>query len=60
MSAQAHAHQMPGGWLVFAHTPDAASLLGMALMAACGAAGAWLTLRENHSLRAALRAGSDT
>lgn len=34
-----------GGWLVFAHVPDAWSLAGMALIAACGIAGAWLTLR---------------
>lgn len=39
---------MLGGWLVFAHVPDGWSLLGMALVAACGAAGAWLTLRESR------------
>lgn len=49
-----------GGWLVFAHTPDAWSLLGMGLIAACGAAGAWLTLRENRSLRAALLQPAET
>ncbi|HEV7577596.1 MAG TPA: DMT family transporter, partial [Caldimonas sp.] len=37
------AFAMLGGWLVFAQLPDAASLAGMALIAVCGAAGAWLT-----------------
>jgi drug/metabolite transporter (DMT)-like permease len=49
-----------GGWLVFAHTPDAWSLLGMGMIAACGAAGAWLTLRENRSLRAAVLPATET
>lgn len=39
---------MLGGWLVFSHVPDRGSLLGMALVAACGAAGAWLTVRESR------------
>jgi drug/metabolite transporter (DMT)-like permease len=42
------AFAMVGGWLVFSHVPDATSLLGMALIAVCGAAGAWLTVRERH------------
>lgn len=37
---------MLGGWLVFSHVPDGWSLLGMTLIAACGAAGAWLTVHE--------------
>jgi drug/metabolite transporter (DMT)-like permease len=37
-----------GGWLVFAQWPDRGSLAGMALIAVCGAAGAWLTVRERH------------
>ena len=37
---------MLGGWLVFSHLPDAASLLGIALIAVCGAAGAWLSVHE--------------
>lgn len=41
---------MLGGWLVFSHVPDGWSLLGMALVAACGAAGAWLTVRESRLL----------
>src|SRR6187455_2729095 len=39
---------MVGGWLVFSHVPDATSLVGMALIAVCGAAGAWLTVRERR------------
>jgi drug/metabolite transporter (DMT)-like permease len=42
------AFSMFGGWLVFARLPDATSLLGMVLIAVCGAAGAWLTVRERH------------
>jgi len=42
------AFAMVGGWLVFAHVPDETSLVGMALIAVCGAAGAWLTVRERH------------
>lgn len=37
---------MLGGWLVFAHLPDGWSFAGMALIALCGAAGAWVTVRE--------------
>ena len=33
------------GWLVFAHLPDAWAWAGMAVISACGAAGAWLNLR---------------
>ena len=42
------AFAMLGGWLVFSHVPDETSLVGMALIAVCGAAGAWLTVRERH------------
>ena len=42
------AFAMLGGWLVFSQVPDAVSLTGMALIAVCGAAGAWLTVRERH------------
>jgi drug/metabolite transporter (DMT)-like permease len=41
---------MLGGWLVFAHLPDGWSMLGMGLIAICGAGGAWLTVRENRRL----------
>ena len=36
------------GWLVFAHLPDRWSVLGIALIAVCGAGGAWLTARERR------------
>jgi drug/metabolite transporter (DMT)-like permease len=39
---------MVGGWLVFAHVPDSWSFMGMALIAFCGALGAWLTVREQR------------
>ena len=42
-----------GGWVAFSHTPDGWSLLGMCVIAACGAAGAWLTLKEHRALRSA-------
>ena len=40
--------RMLGGWLMFSYVPDAASLFGMGLIAVCGAAGAWLTVRERR------------
>jgi len=42
------AFAMLGGWAVFSHIPDAWSLAGIALIAVCGAAGAWLTVRESR------------
>ncbi|HWI81852.1 DMT family transporter [Ramlibacter sp.] len=42
------AFAMVGGVIVFAHLPDGWSLLGMAAIALCGAAGAWLTVRESR------------
>jgi len=39
---------MLGGWWVFGQVPDAASLMGIALITVCGAAGAWLTMRERR------------
>ena len=42
------AFAMLGGWLMFSQVPDAASLIGIGLIAVCGAAGAWLTVRERH------------
>ncbi|HWJ94926.1 MAG TPA: DMT family transporter, partial [Telluria sp.] len=42
------AFSMVGGWLVFAHVPDGLSLAGMAAIAGCGAAGAWLAVRESR------------
>ena len=43
-----------GGWLVFSHTPDGWSLLGMCVIAACGTTGAWLTLKQARAARDAL------
>lgn len=36
------------GWLVFSHVPDLWSRWGIALIAVCGAAGAWLAVRESR------------
>ena len=41
---------MLGGWLVFSHVPDDLSLLGMGMIAVCGATGAWLAVRESRIL----------
>lgn len=38
-----------GGWLVFAHVPDAWSLAGIAVVTACGVYGTWLTTRESRA-----------
>ena len=37
-----------GGWLVFDHVPDSWALVGMGMIAACGVAGALLTLHETR------------
>jgi drug/metabolite transporter (DMT)-like permease len=42
------AFAMLGGWLVFAHLPDGWALLGMTLIAFCGAASAWLAVVESR------------
>lgn len=39
------------GWLVFRHLPDAWAWVGMAVVAACGAASAWLNLRHASAAR---------
>ena len=39
---------MLGGWLAFSHVPDNWSQLGIAMIATCGAAGAWLAMRERR------------
>lgn len=39
---------MLAGWVAFSHVPDRWSLLGIALIAVCGAAGAWLAVRESR------------
>jgi drug/metabolite transporter (DMT)-like permease len=43
------AFAMLGGFLVFSHVPDSVSLFGIALIAFCGALGAWLTIRERRA-----------
>ncbi|MEO8387641.1 MAG: DMT family transporter [Polaromonas sp.] len=39
---------MLGGWLAFSHVPDRWSVLGMAMIAVCGATGAWLAVRDSR------------
>jgi drug/metabolite transporter (DMT)-like permease len=39
---------MACGWAVFGHVPDGWSMLGMGLIALCGAIGAWLTVVEHR------------
>lgn len=43
------AFAMFAGWIVFGHMADGWSLLGMILIASCGAASAWLAVRERHA-----------
>ncbi|OOG58676.1 EamA family transporter [Polaromonas sp. C04] len=37
------------GWLVFSHVPDQWSVMGIAMIVLCGAAGAWLTRLEGRA-----------
>lgn len=39
-------------WVVFRHAPDTFGWIGMAMIAACGAASAWLNVREAAAARA--------
>lgn len=39
---------MIGGWLAFSHVPDLWSMVGMAMIAVCGATGAWLAVRDSR------------
>ena len=43
------AFAMLGGYVVFSHVPDHLSSLGIGMIAVCGAAGAWLTVRERRA-----------
>lgn len=43
------AFAMLGGYLVFSHVPDRLSFAGIVMIAICGAAGAWLTVRERRA-----------
>jgi drug/metabolite transporter (DMT)-like permease len=45
------AFAMFAGWVVFGHFADGWGLLGMLLIASCGAASAWLALREKPAHR---------
>ena len=42
---------MLGGWLAFSHVPDGWSMVGISMIAMCGALGAWLTARESQALK---------
>lgn len=42
------AFAMLAGWLMFSQVPDRLSLIGISMIAVCGAAGAWLTVRERR------------
>ena len=49
------------GWLIFAQAPDGWGWLGMSVVAVCGAASAWLNVREAAAARAPVSAlGADT
>jgi drug/metabolite transporter (DMT)-like permease len=39
------------GWLAFGHVPDGWAWVGMAVVAACGAASVWLSIRESAAAR---------
>lgn len=39
---------MLGGWLVFSHMPDQWALVGILMIALCGALGAWLAVKEGR------------
>jgi drug/metabolite transporter (DMT)-like permease len=39
---------MLGGWIAFSHVPDRWSMLGMGMVAVCGAIGAWLAVRQSR------------
>ena len=43
---------MLGGWVVFAHVPDAWVVAGMVLIGICGVAGGWLTVVEEKKNQA--------
>lgn len=47
---------MLSGWLLFSHVPDGLALAGIAIIAVCGAGGAWLATHESRSVRLALEA----
>ena len=42
---------MLGGWIVFSHVPDGWSMVGIAMIAVCGAGGAWVAVHESRTAR---------
>jgi drug/metabolite transporter (DMT)-like permease len=38
-----------GGWWVFDHLPDQWTVVGMTMVALCGALGAWLSVHESRT-----------
>jgi drug/metabolite transporter (DMT)-like permease len=42
---------MLAGWVAFSHVPDGWALVGMAVIAFCGAAAVWLNARESARVR---------
>ena len=48
------------GWMVFDHRPDGWALAGMAVVAVCGAVGAWLNLRGSPTPRPVSVVEADT
>ena len=50
------AFAMVSGRLLFSHVPDGLALAGIAIIAVCGAGGAWLATHESRSVRLALEA----
>lgn len=42
---------MLGGWLAFYHVPDDWSMVGIGMIALCGALSAWLATRESQALK---------
>lgn len=48
------------GWLVFRHAPDGFGWIGMGVVAVCGAASAWLNVREASQKRLVSAVEADT
>lgn len=48
------------GWLAFGHVPDGIAFVGMAVVAACGAAAVWLNFREASVSAACANANTAT
>jgi drug/metabolite transporter (DMT)-like permease len=48
------------GWLVFRHVPDGFAWIGMGVVAVCGAASAWLNVREASQRRLVSAVEADT